>query len=697
MVVGTVRYMSPEQAAGLPVDTRTDIWAFGCVLYEMLAGQQPFQGRTNMETLASVIKGEPDWTGLARIPPGIARVVRRCLQKDLRQRFQHIVDVRLALDDALSMADADATPASMAPRKPWALAAIVAAAAVAAGAGGTFLLRPAPRAEAGVVRFEIAPPATQPFDGRPPGLNFAISPAGSTVVYHATVGDDVQLVRRDLDSVQGTPIPGTARAQSPTFSPDGRQLAFYADGAIRTVPVTGGSPIVVCEWPGLAPFLAWLDTGDIGIAAPRELLKVPATGGVPRTLVTASAVNDEGGFFGISGLPGGGLLTLIVPAPGGRSRVRLGALAPGASALKIIIDDGSSAGYGKGHLLLTRQGKFIGMPFNPERLEVTGQPIVLENDPQHQFAVAQNGAYITVAEDPGDTDNPAGARLEWLTGDESRGHLLARDLQNARHPRVSPDGTRLAVVTGGLNYGSIWIYDLVRPSQPIKITFRGGAGFPVWRPDGRAVTFTLAGPDLALGLYSVASDGSQLEPTKVLDQYPVTPEDFRADGSALLYAAVSARSGSDLLLLDTATGRTRPWLQTPFNEGEARFSPDGRLVAYVSDQTGRSEIWLRSFEGAASLVRVSSDGGHEPRWSPDGRRIYFQHGGDLLVAAVEPSPTLRVATAHVVESGLIPFNTYFRRSYDVAPDGRVVATRMTATPSSGKLIVVLHALESLGQ
>jgi Tol biopolymer transport system component len=679
--MGTAGYMSPEQASGLPVDARTDIWALGCVLFEMLTGKHPFRGATSIETIASVIKADPDWAALATQPPPLRSLVRRCLQKDVKQRLHHMADVRIALDEALAAPQSsELTPPSRATTRWW---MVVAAAIVAAalGAIAAVQFRPAPVTPAPpVVRFRIAPPRDQPFDGRPSGGNLAISPTGRTFIYHATVGDSVQLIRRDLDSLAATPIPGTERAQMPTFSPDGQQLAFYAGGAIRTLPLAGGTPVVVCDWPGLSPFLTWLDSGEIVIGSPLELLTVPEKGGVPKRLLAADPSKGEGGFFAISRLPGGGVLVGILAAPGGRTRARLAALAHGATAAKVLVEGSTVGTFAAGHLLYGLSGKTYAAPFDPARLEITGEPTILEDTPQNQLAVAQDGTYVALAAGGANTNTQFGTRLGWLTREGHPDRVVAGDVSIARHVRVSPDGTRLAAITGGLNFGTLWIYDLIGSSQPIKITFRGGANFPTWRPDGRSLTFELLSGG-NLGLYSVAADGSQLEPERLLEQYPAIPEDWRPDGSVLLYQGLTARSGADLMMLDRG-GQVRPWLQTPFNESEARFSPDGRWVAYASDQTGRSEIWIRPFDSAAPLVRVSSDGGHEPRWSKDGRQLFFQAADKMRVV----SPRV------LFESVLIPYNTFYRRSYDVAPDGRFIAAQMTETPPLGEMVVVLNAL-----
>jgi serine/threonine-protein kinase len=695
-VVGTPAYMSPEQATGQPVDHRTDIWAFGCVLYEMLSGRQPFKSGSSIETLAAVITADPDWTAIASAPPSLQALVRRCLQKDVRPRVHHIADVRMWLDESAGTSRPTATTASSVSRRRRLWPVLVPAVVVAATAGG-IVARAVLRGRAGgplnVVRFEITPPASQPFTGRPSGANIAISPDGSTIVYNAIVGDTFQLVRRKLDDVVATPVAGTERAQNVAFSPDGQHLAFYSGAAIRTVPIGGGTPAVVCELDGMVPFLAWLDTGDIVFSQKikgRGLMRVPAKGGTPAFLLDPDPARGEMDFFGLIALPGGRIGTGVIPPPGERWRRRLAILVPGASELKSVMEDISLARYAAGQLIYRKDAVLSSAPFSLDRLEFTGDARVLETvKSMNQLFVASNGTYVYLSTDSSATTRVPAALLR---ADGRPERIVVNDTAMGRHVRISPDGGRAAVTTAGLNFGEIWVYDLRGSAQPVKLTFRPAANYPVWTPDGRGIVFQSTAPGPS-GLFSVAADGSVTEPKTLLAGVDAIPEDWSPNGSALLYQTTTAKTGADLFAFDRASGASRPWLQTPFNEAEARFSPDGTLVAYMSDQSGRSEIWLRPFGAGDAAVRVSSEGGHEPHWSADGRQLFFQSAGRMAAAVIERSPGLRPLTPRAVfEGGFVPYNTTWRRTYGVMPDGRFLVLQLLPAPRQS-FVVVMHALD----
>ncbi len=688
MIVGTAAYMSPEQAAGRVVDRRTDIWAFGCVFYEMVAGRRPFAGESGIEILAAVIKAEPDWAPLAGLPAGVQTLVRRCLQKDPRRRFHDVADVRIWIEEVLR-GPVEARVEGRARRGVLPMAALACLAALSGGLAVAWLAPFGPATSPdSVVRFQITPSPDQPFTSRPSGTNLDISPDGSSIVYHAQVGDGYQLVRRHLDSLEASPIAGTDRAQNPTFSPDGTQIAFYSAGAIRTVAVAGGAPVTVCEISGALPMLAWSDSGEIFFTQPSQgLSRVPEKGGTPERMLAPDPRKNESGFFGLAALPRGAVTTTVLPVAGFGGRTRVAVLAKGATEFKTIVDDAVGGQYAAGYLLYRQARELRAAPFDLDRLEAAGDAFVLEAADMNQAAVARNGTFVYLLNDPAVIEP---LRLAWLNRSGRLDRVIADQLTVARHVRLSPDGSRLAVTVGRLNFGEVWIYDLKGSAQPIKLTFRGGVNFPVWQPDGGTVFYRVE-----TGLYSVVADGSVIEPQKVLDDASAgSPEEWSPDGASLLYQVINAKGGTDLFLFDRQSRQSRPWLQTPFNEGEARFSPDGRWVVYASDQSGRFEIWVRPFGHSAPPLRVSSDGGHEPRWSRDGKELFFQSGTRMMTASIESSGPLRAASPRVLfDGGFVPYEVDLRRTYDVAPDGRFVVIQRLQAPARQSLVVVMRALD----
>jgi eukaryotic-like serine/threonine-protein kinase len=690
VILGTAAYMSPEQAAGLDVDARADIWAFGCILFEMLAGRRPFDGKSTAETLAAVLKDEPDWPAISSAPPHVQALVRRCMDKNISRRLHSVDDARLWLDDAIE------APAMAAPRaqRRWIAIAALAAAVVTGSAMWLMLGRPQV-ADAPVLRLQFTPPPDLQLTGRPISSNFAISPDGRTLIYHAITGDSFQLFRRNLDSLDVAPIAGTDRALSPSFSPDGSQIAFFSRGAIRTVPVTGGTPVIVCEVGGVAPFIAWSDSGDIWFTqfGQGSLNRVPAGGGKPTTVVTLD-VEKDGNFFVLSAAPGGGVLSTITPGPDANRRSRVVLVTRDSNAVTTLVEDAGGGLFADGHLLFTQQDELRAVPFDPRRRAITGTVRTIERPRPNQIVTARNGTIVYLRS--GVEASRQGFRMVVLSQSGKVERTIVDHLRIARHIRLSPDGRRAALTTGPLNSGEIWIHDLQGAAQPIKLVIRG-SNYPVWSPSSGNVVFLRAAPT-GFGLLTVAADGSALEPTPLLAGDETIPEDWSKDGTRLLYQATTARTGTDLMMLDRASGNRQSWLQTPFNEAEARVSPDGKWVTYVSDQTGMAEVWIRPFEGSTAPLRVSANGGHEPRWSPDGKAVFFVNGPQMLKADVTLAPAPTASQPRVLfEGGFYPYNSTARRPYEVMPDGRILAVQSDELENYQSLVVVLNALKAGAQ
>ena len=677
LVMGTVGYMSPEQAAGREVDSRTDIWAFGCVLFEMLSGRRPFDGASTMEAIAAVINAEPDWTAIASSPPNLQSLVRRCLRKDPRQRLQHVGDARIWLEDSLV---ASAAPTTAAKRSPWLPA--VAGVMVTLAIGWPVWRYSQPEPVQPVMRLAITSDPGRPFTGYPTGTNIAIARDGSFVLVHAIVGDDFQLVRRPLDASTTTPIPGTERAQNPALSPDGAQIAFYRDGAIRTVSVNGGSASIVCELHGNAPFIAWSGKQIWFAALGGPLMRVPERGGVPTLVATPDPAKKEN-FFGISPLPDG----VLVNVSGGSPRVAAARTA--TTELVTIVERAGLAAFAAGRLLYRQANQIHVAPFDPERLTVTGEARVIETNPVNGYVVADTGTLLYIPQ-RGSPDEKL--RLRWLSSEGLAGAIVGEDVVLGRHVRIAPDGNRAAIVTGGLNSGQLWIYDLRGSAQPIRLGSVVGVALPQWSTDGKAILFH----SNRSGWMSIAADGSAFEPTPVHADVMALPEDRTADGAQVLFRAATATTGGDIMSFDRQSGATRPWLQTTFSEGEPSVSPDGTLVAYVSDQTNRAEVWVRPMSGESAPLRLSADGGHEPRWSKDGRTVFFQSGARMMSIALESRSPLRAGPPRVLfEGGFVPSHSTFRRTFDVAVDGRFLVVTRDGSAPEPPLVVITNALAAV--
>jgi Tol biopolymer transport system component len=457
--------------------------------------------------------------------------------------------------------------------------------------------RPQP-ADASVLRLQVTPPPELQLTGRPTSSNFAISHDGRTLIYHAITGDSFQLFRRNLDSLDVAPIAGTDRAQSPSFSPDGSQIAFFSRGAIRTVPVTGGTPVIVCEIGGIIPFIAWSDSGEIWFTqfGQGPLKRVSATGGEPTTVVTLDTEKD-GNFFVLQPSPAAAfsrpscpvLSPTAVPAS-----CQLHATVTSLLCSKMLVSGISRMDtcYSRNRMNCVRCRSIHDKWRSPARCEPLN---ALGRVRSRQRGMAPSSICKTV----------------WKRRQKGSGWWCCRKAARSSEPSSTScqsrdtfaclrmDGVQ-ALTRGPLNFGEIWLYDVQGAAQPIKLALRG-SNYPVWSPSSGNVVFQRAAPT-GFGLLTVAADGSALEPTPLLAGDETIPEDWSKDGTRLLYQATTARTGTDLMLLDRASGNRQPWLQTQFNEAEARISPDGTWVTYVSDQTGRAEVWIRRLEGSTGAA-----------------------------------------------------------------------------------------------
>jgi eukaryotic-like serine/threonine-protein kinase len=703
-ILGTSAYMSPEQTRGESVGRGADIWAFGCVVYEMITGRRAFPGETITETLAGVLKSEPEWTAFSGVPPALETLVRRCLEKNPRRRLHDIADASIWLDEAQRRQEKDPLPATTtsavtAKRSSrLALAAVLSTVAVVAfGAGiGVVTSRQTavPTIDAPTVRFDFTPPPNAPFTPAVTGGSMAISNDGSQLVYHTLVDDTFRLTLRRLDSLETTPVPGSNLARNPFFSPDGKRLGFIVGGVIKTIALDNGLQTTVAPIEGLG-FATWSDDGTIAFEQPDGLYRVPESGGTPQLVLRPDQAKGEREFFSLSSLPGGALLFGTVARPQSNGRSHLSVLPRGATEAKTVLDGVLTAFYAQGALVYLQQKGLTASKFDLQRNEISGSPIVIEprNTRTSARTFAQNGTIAYALED----GTSLLMRIALLSPDGKPIRTIADDLNFARHPRVSPDGRRLAVTIGGGNGGSVWTYDLSGAAQPLNLTAgAGGAELPVWRLDGRQIDIVWR--RVAWSIASVPTDSGALAPTALIAGGNETlPQDWSLDGKALLYQVTNVSGGTDIMTFDPASKKSLPWLQTSFNEGEARFSPDGRWVAYVSDQTGRFEVWARPYGITGSPVRVSSDGGHEPAWSRDGRTIFYHAGSKMMAAGFQVSSAGAAAgLPHVLFDGGFPdYNIIYRRTYDVLPDGNFVVIQRARPVVSASIVVELNALRPL--
>jgi eukaryotic-like serine/threonine-protein kinase len=665
-VLGTAAYMSPERAKGLPADRRADIWAFGAVLFEMLSGERAFGGDNVADTLAAVRRAEPPWAALpGDTPPSVRRLLQRCLNKDPKQRLQHIGDARLELAEI----DRQLPPETFSSRPgarvmPLFAAALAGAATIALA----FWISTPPPEPTPVTRFSVqAPPGTTILLTRGP---IALSPDGRTLVY--VIGRaEPQLVQRRLGEATSEPLRGGQGGIAPFFSPDGAWIAFFStDGKLKKIPAGGGDPITISDAPPNARG-AWGDDGSI-IVARTHLYKVPASGGTLETLVEARA--DE--QFGAPELLPGSRVALV------RARIppnvgHIEAVELDTGARRVLVDGTTPRLATTGELLFGRDGRLWTVAFDARRLVIEGSPVpVVESvrradDGEAVFAVARDGS-LAYAPAPG----PAGSSLGWLDASGTWTPVLTDELQLA-YPRLSPDGARVAASVLDEASNDVWVFDLTRGSRT-RLTTTGSNRRTVWSPDGRNIAFFHLPESAQVGeaqdLYVVSSTGGT--PTRVLERPGHQwPDAWSPDGRSLIFEDSSSGSSRDLWLLPFGE-QPRPLIVTQFNERAAAPSPDGKWLAFVSDESGRSEVYVQRLPELGQKIPVSTAGGLQPVWSRDGRELYYRDGDSLLAVRIELDPLRASVPREIIEMPAELYNLdTFVADYDVAADGRFIVVR----------------------
>ena len=708
MILGTASYMSPEQARGKTVDKRTDIWAFGCVLYEMLTGRRPFEGEDVTEIIVRIVEHEPDFSALpASTPLPVRRLLRRCLQKDRLSRLPDIGVARIEIDDALAAAADVDSPTIEAQqgrgqvRRAWIAAAALIVAAIAATLGYSRL---PPRESRLLVRTSI--PLADRLDLNVTQPALAVSPDGTRIVYRTLGGGP--LYSRQLNEAESSLIAGTEGAVTPFFSPDGRWLAFFVGPALKKVSFTGGAVVTVAVLPvnaGAQEYrgAAWADNGTIVFASSTGagLFTVSEQGGEPKPLTTLDPNGHEMNHRWPHFLPGGRAVIFTVKSASLESfddaQIVVRSLDTGAQ--HPVAQGGSARYVPTGHLVYARAGGLYAVRFDAARLAAIGAPVKVAeavithpNSGAAQFAISETGTLVYAAGDSTTAERP----LVWV--DRSG---IARPVADRQAsfwwPRISPDGRRIAVDIDAA-FSKIWVVDVERGTFTRASPLAGNHERAEWLPDGTHVTFgadpTGSG---AYRLFSDRVDGTGSATLLFEGVQSSSPLDWSPDGQWLLYRQTSAATGHDLWVYAAGDRKSTPFLQTPANESLAVFSPDSRWVAYVSDESGRSEVYVRPFPGPGTRTPVSIDGGTAPLWSRDGRELFFARGDTLFTVPVSPGPTFRSGAVRRLFSGPYGFDDVYL-NYDAAPDGQhFVMPRSRVDSAPRQLELVLNWFDELNR
>jgi Tol biopolymer transport system component len=707
IILGTAAYMSPEQAAGKPVDKRSDLWSFGVVVLEMLTGQPVFTGETVSHVLASVLKSDPDWAALpATTPPALRRLLRRCLEKDRKRRLSDAADARLEIEEAMT-APMDgagvARPVSVWRRAlPWTVAAGFGVALVSALVLSPLWHAapvPAPRK---LLAF-IGADASLPIEL---GASAILSPDGTVLAFAAQQADQTRLFVRKLDQLQATALSGTEGATSPFFSPDGQWIAFFAGGKLKRVSVTGGASIILCDAPNNRGG-TWADDGTIVFTPVNgsnvTLMRVSAAGGKPAVFGTLSTGATTQRWP--QALPGGkGVLYSEHSAVNGWDSGNLVVAPPGGGTGKIVVRGGhygryvpSGPGSPKpgegGHLIYMQQGTLFAVRFDLDRLETVGQAVpaidgVSANGAiagSAQLAMSSDGTLVYVPGVSATRINP----IDWITRDGKTSVLRATkaDWANAR---FSPDGQKLALQIFDGQQSDIWVYDWNRDALT-QLTFDPAEDRnPAWTPDGRRIVFDSDRVKTGIpNLYWVNADGTG-DVTRLTDSSePHIFPGWHPTGKFIAFTAVRPGTVNDLMILPMEGDAARGWtpgkpavfLATPAGETNPVFSPDGRWIAYFSNEAGGgvNDVYVRPFPGPGGKWRVSTAGGTVSRWSSSGRELLFLNPqGKIMFSSYTVVGDSFMADKPQIWSPTSIVGTRTGGSgYDLHPDGKRVAATAT--------------------
>ena len=713
VIMGTAAYMSPEQARGKTVDKRSDIWAFGCVLYEMLTGRRAFEGEDISDTLANVLKIDPNWQALpAEVPAAIRALLRRCLDKDRRTRVSDISTALFVLDEAAGLRGAVEGPAEVGPYvrgkvSRWRRVVPAAGALIVGGAivGGAvwWSMRTASPA---VVRTTIATTESTALVTAGGVRDVAITPDGSRIVYRGTN----QLLVRVLNQIEPDVLGGLGTPTNPFISPDGQWIGFADGQRLKKVAITGGPPVTIAPVDGVLRGATWGPDGTIVFATDATvtgLQRASAAGGEPAVLTKPDSERGDRDHLWPEFLPGGGaVLFTIYPAIGGPDNAQVAVLDLKTGASKVLVRGGSHAHYvPTGHLVYGVAGTLRAVPFDLERLEPTGTPApVLEGvwtTPlgAANFAVAANGSLVYVA---------------GLARPASRNTIASVDRQGRVSPlpgvppdlyrdvRVSPDGARLALATRT----DVSTYEFARATLSRLTTDRAEDRSPLWTSDGQRIVFTSRRAGY-LELFSRQADGTGADErllSRAKNLIDLHADGWSPDGSHVLFTEVSPASPINQCAIgETPIERSsdvRVLVKSDFCSQFSALSPNRLWMAYQSN-VGREEIYVERYPELGSKLQISTDGGVRPLWSRNGRELFFGglDGRQMFVVPVQSGTTLVAGRPQVLFEAAMIAPAVGSRTYDLAPDGRFIvilrAEEKTGSGTAPGLILVQNWFEDL--
>ena len=668
VVLGTVAYMSPEQARGADTDSRTDIWAFGCVLSEMLTGHKLFAGATASDTLAAILTRDPDWHRLSpSTPDAIVRLLGRCLEKDPQQRLHDIADARIELDELITRSGSRAiAPRSISRR--WRVLLPVGIAAAIAAIGVLVFVTQRRNEPGPATRLSISTPGFIS-----PQLSAVVSPDGRRVAFVSTAGSGkLMLWIRALDDLAARMVPGSEDAAHPFWSPDGRQIGFLADGRLKIADPSGAAGVRVLADTTLRSGASWGRDDTILFVRQDGLAIIPAAGGTPTVVIGSDRNGCQPAWPAF--LPDGKHVLFF--CRGGEDQRGVYVAALETQEKKLLIAGGIRPAYASGHLFTVRGETLMAYPFDADRLQVTGDPVPVAdgiwNAPgagQASYSLSNEGvlAYVNAA--------VSKAQFSWFDrAGQLQGRLGERDRSFAT-PQLSPDARRLLISQGPTAADHVWVMDATGGGSS-RLTFGTGRDYsPVWSPNAMRIAY-IAGSSRGGTIMLKNANGSGTEQALFESDRLVSIDDWSPDGRFIVFTAAGPHSLSDIWLLPLAGDkRARPFLETAFNKTQAQVSPDGRRIAYTSYESGGDEVYVESFPVPGNKRQVSVGGGVQPRWRRDGKELfYLATDGRLMATPISGGQTFTHGEAKpLFKTAVIPHGSQsigLATYYDVSPEGQ---------------------------